>query len=122
MNRRHTTGFTVCLLCVFAAGCASVTGPAERSPQADKISVYETSPPGPRQYRLVKRIWVESWKSAFTVPKYGSAAEGAADLQNQAAALAGDAIMYFGCYRFDADTQRESGPLICNGNVIKYDQ
>ena len=122
MNRRHTTGFTVCLLCVFAAGCASVTGPAERSPQADKISVYETSPPGPRQYRLVKRIWVESWKSAFTVPKYGSAAEGAADLQNQAAALAGDAIMYFGCYHFDADTQRESGPLICNGNVIKYVQ
>jgi hypothetical protein len=123
MNRCHVTGFTVCLLCVFAAGCASVTGPAERSAQADKISVYETSPPGSRPYRLVKRIWVESWKSAFTVPRYGSDAEGAADLQNQAVALGGDAIMYFGCYRLDAGAPRESGAgLICNGNVIKYVQ
>jgi hypothetical protein len=117
------TGFTLCVLCVFAAGCASFTGQRERSPEADKITVYEGVPPGHRPYRLVKRVWAQPWRSAFDVPKYGSDADGAADLQNQAVALSGDAVMNFGCYRLRPEIPVESHPdLICNGNVIKYAQ
>jgi hypothetical protein len=116
-------GFTVCVLCVFAAGCASFAGQRERSPDADKIAVYEGVPPGPRPYRLVKRVWAQPWRSAFYVPNYGSDADGAADLQNQAVALGGDAVMNFGCYRFKPDLSAELNPeLVCNGNVIKYAQ
>ena len=115
--------FTLCVLCVFAAGCSSFYGHRERSPEADKIAVYETVPPGSRPYRLVKRIWAESRRSAFNVPKYGSNADGAADLQNQAVALGGDAVMNFGCYRLKPDIPADSRPeLVCNGNVIKYVQ
>ena len=121
MRRLHSAGFALGLSCVFAAGCASVTGSLERSPQADRIAVYDGIPQDPRPYRLVKRIWVESWRSAFTLPKYGSFAQGAADLQNQAVRLGGDAIMNFDCYDFAASFWRQSGPgLVCNGNVIKY--
>jgi hypothetical protein len=123
MNLRPIAGFSICLLFVLATGCASIAGSGERSPQAYMIPVYETAPPGPRQYRLVKRIWVESSRSAFTVPRYRSSSEGVGDLQNQAVALGGDAVMYFGCYRLDADAQPGEGRgLICNGNVIKYVQ
>lgn len=116
-------GFTLCVLCVFAAGCTIFAEKRERSPEADKIAVYETVPPGTRPYRLVKRLWAGSWRSAFDVPKYGSNADGAADLQNQAVALGGDAVMNFGCFRLESDIPAESRPnLVCNGNVIKYVQ
>ncbi len=123
MSPLQNTGFALCVLWVFAAGCSSVAGRPERSAEADKIAVYEGVPRDPRAYRLVKRVWVESWKSAFTVPNYASIEEGASDIQNQAVALGGDAIMNFGCYRRDANIPTESRPdLVCNGNVIKYVQ
>lgn len=121
MRQLPSAGFSLCVLCIFAAGCASVTDRPERPPEADRIGVYETVPPDYRQYRLVRRVWTESWRSAFVVPVYGSIEEGASDLQTQAALLGGDAVMNFGCYRFDPGilTPARQG-LICNGNVIKY--
>lgn len=123
MTRPSYTGFTLCALCAFAAGCSSVTGRPQRSPEADKIAVYEAVPADPRPYRLLKRVWVEPWRSAFTVPKYGTIEAGAADLQNQAIALGGDAVMNFGCYRLDAGIPPGSPvALVCNGNVIRYER
>jgi hypothetical protein len=91
------------------------------SREVDKIAVYEAIPSDPRPYKLVKRIWVASGRSAGIVPKYQSAEEGAAAFRERAIALGGDAVMNFGCYRMDADIAPESHPtLICNGNVIKY--
>lgn len=120
MIRLRGLGLVLCVASMFATGCMSVTDRVEPSPQADKVAVYESVPPGPRQYRLVKRVWTESRRSMFTVPQYESVEVAASDLRNQAAALGGDAIMYFGCYRVDADSARESPRLVCNGNVIKY--
>ena len=118
-----TRTLAICGCCVFAAGCAGFGEPPERPPQADGIAVYEQQPPGSRPWRLVKRVWVEPWRSAFNVPAYESAAQGAADLQVRAVALGGDAVMNFGCYRLDAGIAAESRPvLVCNGSVIKYVQ
>ena len=95
-----------------------MAGPSQ---EADKITVYEAVPLDRRPYRLVKRIWVASGRSAGMVPTYDSIEEGASALRNRAVALGGDAIMNFGCYRLDANVAPESRPdLICNGNVIKY--
>lgn len=118
MSRFFNTVFTLCAFCAFAAGCSSMAGPSQ---EADKIAVYEAVPLDRRPYRLVKRIWVASGRSAGMVPAYGSIEEGASALRNRAVALGGDAIMNFGCYRLDANIAPESRPdLICNGNVIKY--
>lgn len=124
MRRSNGVGhalFALSISCVFAAGCASLNPRAERLPDSDRIAVYDGISQDPRPYRLLKRIWGESWRSAFMVPRYGSAAEGAADLQNQAVALGGDAIMYFNCYELGPMFWQRTGPgLVCNGNVIRY--
>ncbi|TAK46027.1 MAG: hypothetical protein EPO27_08975 [Betaproteobacteria bacterium] len=123
MRQLPSAGFALCVVCIFTAGCASLSGRAERSAEADKVALYEGVPAGYRTYRIVKRVWTESWSSAFTVPTYGSIEEGASDLQGQAVTLGGDAVMNFGCYRFDPGIMTPSRTgLVCNGNVIKYQQ
>jgi hypothetical protein len=118
MSRFFNTVLSLCALGTLAAGCSSMPLPSEG---ADKIAVYEAEPPDRRPYRLVKRIWVTTWRSVAMVPTYRSVEEGTADLRNQAVVLGGDAIMNFGCYRFDASIALESRPkMICNGNVIKF--
>ncbi|HLX79150.1 MAG TPA: hypothetical protein VKS43_01055 [Burkholderiales bacterium] len=118
MSRLFNTVLALGALCALAPGCSSVPEPART---ADKIAVYEADPPDHRPYRVVKRFWVTTWRSTGLVPTYRAVDEGRLDLQNEAAALGGDAIMNFGCYRFDADKSLESRPkMICNGNVIKF--
>ncbi len=49
------------------AGCASV----EPTPP-EKIGVYESVVGAPQVTAVVKRLWVDSWASAFVVPSYDS--------------------------------------------------
>jgi len=115
------TIFAISALAVSAAGCTGFGTHTGTAPEADKVAVYEASPPGSRNYVLVKRIWSPSWRSALWVPGYSSVAEAAADFRNQALALGGDAVINFNCARYDATIPPESNPtLFCNGNVIKH--
>ena len=100
------------------AGCSVLMpAPAPYVPQADQIGVYEASPPGSRDYRYVKRLWVEPRQSAIRVPRYPSVAAGSADLRNQAVALGGDAIINFACYHADVDPRSD---YYCNGTVVRF--
>jgi len=111
----------LCAITAFAAGCSGVSSHAESSPDAGKIAVYESEPPGHRPYALVKRNWATSWRSTNILPSYRSRDEAAADFREQAVALGGDAVTNFNCYRLDANLPPESNPkLICNGKIIKY--
>lgn len=105
------------------AACAMVSGPSDPLPeaaaQAGRIGVYESSPPGARDYRFVSRVWVESWQSAVRVPRYASVEAGVADLRDRAVALGGDAIVNFACYHAAADPKSD---YYCNGTVIRYVQ
>ena len=109
----------VCLSLVVAAisGCSLYPERLEPSSQAERIGVYESSPPGPQGYRFVKRLWIEPWKSAIGVPKYASVEAGVDDLRNQALALGGDAIVNFACYHTAVDP---NSPYRCNGTVVKF--
>ena len=107
------------VLGLFASGCAFFSPRVGPSPEAEKIGVYEAYPPGNRDYRKVKRLWVEPWASAISVPRYASVEAGAADLRNHAVALGGDAIVNFGCYHSDVNAGSD---YYCNGTVIRYVQ
>ncbi len=115
MNLMHF----VCLSLVVAAisGCSLYGTRADSSPEAGQVGVYESSPPGSQGYRFVKRLWVEPWQSAISVPKYSSVEAGVADLRNQAVALGGDAIVNFACYHAAVDP---NSPYRCNGTVVKF--
>ena len=109
----------VAVLCV--SGCSLFAGRAEPSPeavaQAGRIGVYESSPPGSRDYRFVTRLWVEPWQSAIRVPRYATVEAGVADLRAQAVALGGDAVINFGCYHADVDPRSD---YYCNGTVVRF--
>lgn len=119
--RRTCTLLTALAALFFVYGCSMFTGRAEPSPeavaQAERIGVYESSPPGSRAYRFVTRLWVEPWRSAIRVPRYASVEAGVADLRNQAVALGGDAVVNFACYHIAVDPNSD---YRCNGTVIKY--
>ena len=103
-----------------ASGCAYFSPKmAPEQPQAGQIAVYEAFPPTMREYRLVKRLWVEPWSSAIAVPLYPSVGAGAADLRSHAVALGGDAIMNFACSHTRVDPRSD---YYCNGTVIKFVQ
>ena len=113
--------FAMCVLSMCAAGCSSLEQHSSPAPEAAKVEVFESYPQNHRPYQLVKRVWVESFRSAFFVPGYDSVEEARRDFQDHAVALGGDAVMNFGCYRRDANIPHESKPaLLCNGNIIKY--
>lgn len=97
------------------AGCA--TAAHEAGVPEDKIQVHESVTSAPPRYEIVKRLWIESWRSAFFVPSYGSAEEGAADLRSQAAALGGNGVLNFGCYR---KSDAAGAPLACNGTIVRF--
>ena len=112
-----STVFALGALCALVPGCASISASTQT---ADKIAVYDALPTDHRPYRLVKRLWVTTWRSTFIVPTYSAVEDGKADLQNQAAALGGDAVMNFGCYPVVSAFPLVQPKLICNGIVIKF--
>ena len=123
MSRPFSIILAISAIGVSAAGCTSFATHSETAPEADKIAVYESEPPGRRSYVLVKRIWTASWSSAGWLPTYQSVEEGAADFRSQTVSLGGDAVINFNCCRFIATFSSDSEPkLFCNGNIIKYSQ
>ena len=97
------------------AGCA--TQPQAEPVPADKIPVYESVTGSPKVAAVVKRLWADSWVSAFNVPSYASAEEAAADLKERASALGGNGVVNFGCYR---QTDAPDSRLWCNGTVVRF--
>jgi hypothetical protein len=101
------------VLALFAlAGCAS-RAPVDQV-AADRVAVHESTTSAPPRFEVVRRLWVESWRSAFFVPTYASAEDGRADLQREAARLGGNGIINFGCYPLRGTR------LVCNGTVVRF--
>jgi hypothetical protein len=111
----------LCTLLLATAGCAELERRPERTAEADKIPVYENVVQLNRPFRLVQRVWTGTGVSAFIVPAYDSIEDGRRDMQEQAVAYGGDAVMNFTCYRKDASIPMQERPrLHCNGAVIKF--
>jgi hypothetical protein len=97
------------------AGCA--TGAQEAGVPGDRIPVHESVTSAPPRYDIVKRLWIESWRSAFFVPSYASAEEAAAHMRRRAEHLGGNGVINFGCYRKSAAAD---APLACNGTIVRF--
>ena len=53
-------------LLLLAAGCASQPSAPPVTP--DQVSVHESVASAPPGFRIIKRLWIDSWVSAFGVP------------------------------------------------------
>jgi uncharacterized protein YbjQ (UPF0145 family) len=117
-DSRHSTlvAIAVCVL----SGCASVpeSGIA-RSPA--EVKVYEMGKLNVSQYQVVRRIWVDSWRSAFRLPTYPSEAEGIAALQAEAGRLGADGLINVNCIDQGRSAWSSgTGPaILCYGNAIR---
>ncbi len=107
-----------CALCA-CAGAPATDSSGAASP--DEIRVYDPSQLIQDRYTLVKRLWVDSWRSAAWLPAQASAADGVAALRAQALHLGANALIGVACYDqghafFD---WRKQPRLICYGNAIR---
>lgn len=88
---------------------------------ADKVTIHESVTSAPPHFTILKRVWVETWRSAFFVPTYRSQEEAAAAFRQHAASIGGDGVINFGCYnRVISPNPPPGSALSCNGTIVKF--
>lgn len=98
------------LLLLLTVGCA-----ANAPVPVEQVTVHESQASAPSNYKIIHRIWVDSWASALLVPTYASREEAAQAMRQKAADLGGNGVLNFGCYRRYSDDS-----LGCNGTVVRF--
>jgi len=96
------------------AGCASQPSAPPVTPE--QVSVHESVASAPPGFRIIKRLWIESWVSAFGTPSYDAQSDAMSAMREQAASLGGNGVINFGCYRKSTGET----PLGCNGTVVRF--
>ena len=98
------------MLVLLTAACA-----ANAPVPVEQVTVHESQASAPPNYKVIKRIWVDSWASALIVPGYVSREEAAQAMRRHAADLGGNGVINFGCYRMYSEDA-----LGCNGTVVRF--
>lgn len=99
------------------SACAS--RPATAPVPPEQVRMHESVTSAPPRYEVVRRIWVEERRSAFTVPTYASLEEGRDDIRRQAASLGANGVINFGCYRMPGKSGNGTR-LACNGTAVRF--
>ena len=99
------------------SACASHAPMTAGNP--DQVSIHESVVSAPPRYEIIKRLWAESWRSAFRVPAYASSEDAMADFRRQAASLGGNGVINFGCYRLSG-VSGSGTRLACNGTIVRF--
>jgi hypothetical protein len=108
---RHAVSAVLALIVL--SGCAS------RAPVSpDQVSIHQSVTSAPVRYEVIKRLWIESWSSAFGTPSYSSQNEAEEAFRQKAASLGGNGVINFGCYSKPGIFG--STYLGCNGTVVKF--
>lgn len=106
-------------LCVLA-GCSGLARNEAEKPSVE-VKVYEPEQLKQDQYALVRYLWVDSWRTAFSLPTYSSEAKGIASLQAEAARLGANGLINVSCRdqgHFIWTRSREPA-ILCYGNAIR---
>jgi uncharacterized protein YbjQ (UPF0145 family) len=87
-------------------------------PKTAPLRVFEPTELTRDRYTILKRIWVESWRSALWIPFHENAADAIAALQAEAAGLGADGIANLSCFN-DRASATGKDSFFCYGNAIK---
>jgi len=91
-------------------GCATT--------KSEDVKIYSPAQLRQGEYETVKRIWVESWRTALWVPTYSSRDDGIAALRDKAASLDANGLINVDCYG-DSGLFGGSQAFTCYGKAIK---
>ena len=120
MKVRTSLATTLIVLAIGAlAGCASV--PPDVAKRAPEIKVYETGQLPVYRYEVVRRIWVDSWRTAFGAPTYPTRDDAVAALQTEAAVAGADGLINVICLDQGRARwlSRAEPAVLCYGNAIR---
>jgi hypothetical protein len=120
MKVRSPLSSTLIALTVAAlSGCASV--PPEVAKRATEIKVYETDQLPVYRYDVVRRIWVDSWRTALVTPTFPTREDAVAALQTEAAVAGADGLINVICLdqRRGRWFARGEPAILCYGNAIR---
>lgn len=90
---------------------------AGATPQTTAVRVYDATELDMAHYTIIKRLWVESWQSAFEIRTYPTAAAGTEALADAAKSLGADGLVNVSCI---ASRSVLSGTgYRCYGNAVR---
>lgn len=101
------------LACAFCPGIGSAV-----AAEPEWVTVFDATELTLDRYTVVKRIWTETWHSAFWVSTYDERADAVAALTTKAADAGADGVINLHCLN---DTGWGSG-YFCYGLAIKLKQ
>lgn len=108
--------FAILIACAALAACA--TGkPSGPSVAASQVEVYNSTQLLPTQYKVVDHIWIDSSRSAFTYPSFGTADAAIQAMKEQAGDIGATGIVNVMC--MDGNGWSD-GQLLCYGDAIKF--
>ncbi len=90
---------------------------AQALPQATAVRVYDATELDMAHYTLIKRLWVDTWWSAFEIRRYPTPAAGTQALADAARSLGADGLVNVTCIpsnRFWSGTAYR-----CYGNAVR---
>lgn len=102
------------------SGCAGAHRNGAQTRAAD-VRVYEPTHLVQGQYEIVRRLWVDTWRTAVRVPSHSSEAAGITALRTEAARLGANGLINVDCLdqgRSMWSWSREPA-FICYGNAIR---
>jgi hypothetical protein len=112
-------GWAVLGALLLTAGCASkpkaVAGPKVAP---SEIKVYESTELLHSQYTLVQHVWIDSWRSNWTFPRFSTEAEGLDAMKRVASDAGANALLHAICV--DGTSKAGQGStLYCYGDAIR---
>lgn len=106
------------MLCVVILCSGAALAAAEPPRGADSIRIYDPADLSLGRYHIVQRLWVESWRSAFDVPRHAGAGMAVAELKTAAARLGADGLINVVCVP-DPGWRQQGNHVFCHALAIR---
>lgn len=105
----------VALGLVALGACSSA--PKQAAGDASQVEVYRSMQLTPSRYTVVKRIWIDDWRSNTTYPSFDGEQAGIDAMKREAAKVGANGIMNVIC--LDPSSGKAKGKLLCYGDAVK---
>jgi len=89
----HNALRAVLAVALASTACAGAQEPLRQAP----LRTFDATQLTPDRYTVVKRLWVDSWRTAFDVPTHPDSSAALAQLSDEAVRLGADALTNVVC-------------------------
>lgn len=96
-----------------STACAGAQEPLTQAP----LRTFDATQLPPDRYTVVRRIWVDSWRTAFDVPMHAESSTALAQLTNEAVRAGADALTNVVCLNDEGGWFRRG--YFCYGLAVK---